>query len=83
MNRGIAKLKKLRYSLSWKSLITIYKALLRPLLNYRDITYDQPHNEPVCEKLESVQYKDALAITGTIQGTSQEKNMWRTRIRIT
>ena len=44
MNRGIAVLKKLRYSLPRKSLITIYKALLRPL-------YDQPHNESVCEKL--------------------------------
>ena len=27
----------------------------------------------VCEKLESVQYKVALAITGAIQGTSCEK----------
>ena len=35
--------------------------------------YDQPHNESVCEKLESVQYKVALAITGAIQSTSHEK----------
>ena len=56
-----------------KSLITIYKVLLRPLLHYGDMIYDQPHNESVCEKLESVQYKVALAITGTIQGTSHEK----------
>ena len=35
--------------------------------------YDQPHNESVCEKLESVQYKVSLAITGAIQGTSHEK----------
>ena len=56
-----------------KSLITIYKALLRPLLDYRDMVYDQLHNESVCEKLESVQYKVALAITGAIQGTSREK----------
>ena len=56
-----------------KSLMTIYKALLRPLLDYGDIIYDQPHNEPACEKLESVQYKVTSAITGAIQGTSREK----------
>ena len=72
MNRSIAALRKLRYSLPQKSLITIYKALLRPLLDYGDIIYDQPHNESVCEKLEPVQYKIALAITGAIQGTSLE-----------
>ena len=74
MNRGIAVIKKLRYSLPRKSLITIYKALLRPLLDYGDIIYDQPHKESVCEKVESVQYKVALAITCAIQGTSREKN---------
>ena len=73
LDRGIAVLKKLRYSLPRKSLITIYKALLRPLLDYGDIIYDQPHNESVCEKLDSVQYKIALAITGVIGGTSREK----------
>ena len=56
-----------------KSLITIYKALLRPLLDYGDIIFDQPQNESVCEKLESVRYKVALPITGAIQGTSCEK----------
>ena len=56
-----------------KSLITIYKAFLRPLIDYGDIIYDQPQNESFCEKLESVQYKFALAITGAIQGPSREK----------
>ena len=46
---------------------------MRPLLDYGDMIYDQPHNESVCEKLESVQYKVALAITGAIQGSSREK----------
>ena len=31
--------------------------------------YEQPHNESTCEKLESVQYNVALAITGAIEGT--------------
>ena len=73
INKGISVIKKLRYSLPRKSLVTIYKAFLRPLIDYGDIIYDQPQNESFCEKLESVQYKAALAITGAIQGTSREK----------
>ena len=53
--------------------MTVYKAFLRPLIGYGDIIYDQPQNESFCDKIESVQYKAALAITGIIQGTSREK----------
>ena len=56
-----------------KSLITIYKVFLRPLIDYGDIIYDQPNNDSFCEKLESIQYKAALAITGAIQGTSRDR----------
>ena len=73
INKGVAVIEKLRYSLPRKSLITIYKAFVRPLIDYGDIIYDQPQNESFCEKLESVQYKAALAITGVIQGSSREK----------
>ena len=66
-------IKKLRYSLPRKSLITIYKAFLRLLIDYGDIIYDQPQNESFCEKLESVQYKVDLAITGAMKGSSREK----------
>ena len=72
INKGIAVIKKLRYNLPRKSLITIYKAFLRPLIDYGDIIYDQPQNESFCEKLESVQYKVALAIAGAIKGSSRE-----------
>ena len=65
-----------------KSLITIYKSFLRPLVDYGDIIYDQPNNDSFCEKLESIQYKAALAITGAIQGTSRDRNFCRVRIRI-
>ena len=34
--------------------------------------YDQPNNATFFQKVESVQYKVALAIIGAIQGTSQE-----------
>ena len=53
--------------------MTIYKAFLRSLIDYGDIIYDQLQNESFCEKLESAQYKAALAITGVTQGTSREK----------
>ena len=46
---------------------------MRPLIDYGDIIYDQPQNESICQKLESVQYKAALAITGAIKGSSREK----------
>ena len=73
VNKGISVLKKLRHNLPRKSLITIYKSFLRPLVDYGDIIYDQPNNESFCEKLESIQYNAALAITGAIQGTSRDK----------
>ena len=48
VNKGIAMMKKLRYSLPSKSLITIYKAFLRTLIDYGDIIYDQPQNNSFC-----------------------------------
>ena len=56
-----------------KSLVTIYKVFLMPLIDYGDIIYDQPHNSSFCEKLESVQHKAALAIRGGRQGIFREK----------
>ena len=66
MNKGISGIKKLRHSLTQKSLLTLYKAFLRPLIDYGDIIYDQPQNESFSNEIESVQYKAALAITGAI-----------------
>ena len=51
----------------------IYQAFLKPLIDYGCIIYDQPLNESFFEKLESVQYMAALAITGAMQGTSVDK----------
>ena len=55
------------------TLVNIYKAFIRPHLNYGDIIYDNPCNEIFCSKIESVQYNVALAITRAIRGTSREK----------
>ena len=50
------------------SVLTIYKSFVRPHLDYDDILYDQPDNKSFCQKIETVQYNAALAITGAIKG---------------
>ena len=44
VNKCISMIRKLRNSLPLKSLVTIYKAFLRPLIDYGDVIYDQPQN---------------------------------------
>ena len=56
------------------TLLTIYKSFARPHFNYDDILYDKPKNEIFQNKLEKVQYKLCLAITGAFQGTSRAKH---------
>ena len=72
-NRIIVNMRRLSVTLSRKSLLTIYKSFVRPLLDYADIIYDKPYNESFKEKLEAVQYNACLAITGAIRGTSRER----------
>ena len=48
----------------------MYKAFLRPLIDYGDIIYDQPQNRSFCGKIESVRYKATLVTTDAIQGTT-------------
>ena len=64
--------RKLHILLSRSTLITMYKAFVRPYLNYGDTLYDQPYMS-FHHKLESVQYNACLVITGAIRGTSKEK----------
>ena len=59
--------------LSRLTLITIYKAFVRPHLDYGDILFDQTFNSSFHEKLESIQYNACLDITWTIRGSSKEK----------
>ena len=72
-NKGIGLITRLYAHLPRKTLINIYKAFVRPHLDYGDIIYDNPGNDTFCHKIESVQYNAALAITGAIRGTSREK----------
>ena len=68
--KGIGLLRNFFNKLSRQALVTIYKAFIRPHLDYGDIVYDKPNNETFINKIEKVQYDATLAITGTIRGTS-------------
>ena len=73
ISKTIGFLRKLHIFLQIAGLITIYKAFIRPHLDYGDILYDQACNISIYQKLESVQYNACLAITGAIRRTSKEK----------
>ena len=66
-------IRKLQPIIPRAALLTIYKSFLRPHLDYGDVIYDRAFNESFQNKLESVQYNAALAITGAIRGSSREK----------
>ena len=72
-NRNIGLLRKLQNLPPRAALITIYKAFVRPHVDYGDVLYDQAFNALFHEKLESIQYNAFLALTGAIRGTSKEK----------
>lgn len=81
--KGIGLLKYLSKYLPRHTLSEIYKLYVRPHMDYGDVIYHIPAK--VCdfsgnlvlpnlmEKLESVQYSAALAVTETWRGTSREK----------
>ena len=66
-------MKKLSLFLLRKNLLTIYKSFVRPNLDYADIIYDKPFNESFKTKIEMIQYRAALVITGAIKGTSRDR----------
>ena len=73
VDKTIGLLCKLEAVLPRSSLVTIYRALIKPHLDYGDIIYDQAFKESFHQKLESIQCNAAPAKTGAIRGTSWEK----------
>ena len=73
ISKTIGLLRKLHNFVLRAALITIYKAFIRPHLDYGDILYDEAYNMSFHQKMESIQYNACLAITGAIRGTSKEK----------
>ena len=72
-NKGIGLITRLRRYLPRNSLLAIYKAFIRPPLDYRNVIYDYPENASFVQKLEYVQYNASSAITGCFWGTSRAK----------
>ena len=72
-NKTIGLLRKLSNLLPRQALVTIYKAFVRPYLDYGNVLYDQAFNNSFHAKIESIQYNACLAIAGAIRGTSREK----------
>ena len=72
-NKTIGLLRKLQTLLPRAPLITIYKSFIRPHLDYGDMIYDQTFNISFQQKMETIQYNGALAITSAIRGSSREK----------
>ena len=68
VNKTIALLRKLQ-----DTLITILKSLKGSHLDYGDIICDRAYNASFHQNIESIQYNAALAITGTVRGTSRDK----------
>ena len=68
----IGIIKKLSISFPRNALLRIYKSFIRPHLDYANIIYDKPNNASFKNKIENVQYRACIAITGAIKGMSQE-----------
>ena len=81
--QGIGMLRFLSKYLPRHTLNELYKLYVRPHLDYGDIIYHIPQNNcefsqtvtltNSMEKLESVQYSAALAVTGAWKGTSRQQ----------
>ena len=54
VNKAIELLRELQKSLPRSVLMTMYKAFVRPHLDYGDIIYDEVYNETFYEKLECI-----------------------------
>lgn len=70
--KRINLLKSVKYKMSRKSLITIYTAYIRPILEYGDVIYDNCTQQEAT-LLESAQLEVARIITGLRRGTSHFK----------
>ena len=70
INKTIGPLRKLQITLHRTSLITIFKAFIRPHLDYGNIIYDRVYSTSFYQNIESIQYNASLAITDVVRGTS-------------
>ena len=62
-------LRLLKYKLNRSTLVCLYKSLIRPLMEYGDVIWDNC-TEGEASLLESIQYECARVVTGAIKGTT-------------
>ena len=62
-------LKLLKYKINRSTLVCLYKSLIRPLMEYGDVIWDNCI-EGDAHLLENIQYECARVVTGAIKGTS-------------
>ena len=68
----IGVIKRLSVNIALDVLLRIYKSFIRHDFHQKDAIYDKPSNESFKNKIENIQYKACIAITGAIQETSHE-----------
>ena len=73
VNQVIGLLQKLRKTLLRLVLVTMYKAFLRPNLDYGDMINDEAYIKTFHQTLESIQYNAYLAVSEAIIGSSKQK----------
>ena len=71
-NKMIGIMKRLSFSISCDTQLTIYKSLVLLHLDYVGLIFDRLGNANVESKLERVQYNVCLAITGAFLGTNRD-----------
>ena len=69
----IGIIERLSVNIPLDALLRINESFIRPHLDHGDIIYDKPNNKSFKNKIENIQYKACIAITGVIQGTSRER----------
>ena len=63
VNKTIGLLRKLENILPRRSLLAIFKSFVKLYLDYGDVIYDPSYNNTFHQKMKSIQYNAALAIT--------------------
>ena len=71
--KTIGLLRNLNDRLPHSSLNAIYKSIVRPHLDCSDVIFDKAYNNSFQQRLESLQCKASLIITGAIKGSFTEK----------
>ena len=74
VNKTIGMLWKLQKNLPRPALMTIYKAFVRPYLDYGEVIYDEVYNKTFYQKFESIQYNACLVLSGAVRRSSREKH---------